>query len=206
MALALAGALALAQSEPDALDGPGAFEVMDAREGVTVSRREVPGSAFFTWRVEGATPHAVEALCTAIFEWGTKEVDAPGLLVNRLLEDGADDRVIYNQMSQPFVAHRDYALRLKRERLADGRCRIRFAPANERAPAAPPGFVRLEKLFGEWLITPADGGGATLRYTLFSDPAGAVPAFLVHGPARRATVDAFTRALEKTRQRGEAAR
>lgn len=203
---ALLLALAVAQTPADALDGEAAFEVVDARGEATVSRRAVKGSPFFSWRVEGPSAHPVDALCVAIFEWGTKEADAPGLLVNRVLQDGDDERVIYNQMSQPVVSNRDYALRLKRERLTDGSCRVRFATANEEAPPAPPGTVRMERLFGEWLMTPRPEGGARLRYTLFSDPAGAVPAFLVHGPAKKATVESFEKALEKTRRHAEGGR
>lgn len=203
---ALLAALVLSQTAAEVLDGPGAFEAEGTSAGARVSRRAVTGSPFFAWRVERETTFTVEALCVAIFEWGTKEADAPALLVNRVLVDGDDDRVIYNQMSQPIVANRDYALRLRRERRDDGSCRIRFETANELAPPSPKGAVRMERLFGEWLMTPLPSGGATLRYTLFSDPAGSVPAFLVHGPARAATLDAFNKALEKTKARQEAKR
>lgn len=203
---ALVAGFLLAQTAAEVLDGDRPFEALGTSEGAKVSRRAVPGSPFFAWRAERDTGFTAEALCAAVFEWGTKEADAPGLLVNRLLVDGDDERVIYNQMSQPIVANRDYALRLTRERFPDGRCLIRFETANALAPPSPKGAVRIEKLFGEWLMTPLPAGGATLRYTLFSDPAGSVPAFLVHGPARSATVESFQRALEKTKARQEAKR
>lgn len=203
---ALLTVLLLAQSAAEVLDGDRPFEAMGTSDGARVSRRAVAGSPFFAWRVERDTTFPTEALCTAVFEWGSKEADAPGLLVNRVLVDGDDERVTYSQMSQPIVANRDYALRLKRERFPDGGCRIRFETANELAPPSPKGAVRIEKLFGEWLMTPLPSGGATLRYTLFSDPAGSVPAFLVHGPARTSTVESFHRALEKTKARQEAKR
>lgn len=206
MTALLLAAVVLSQSAADALDGDEPFEAEGTSAGARVSRRAVARSPFFAWRVERETPFTVEALCVAVFEWGSKEADGPGLVLNRLLVDGEDERVIYNQMSQPVVANRDYALRLRRQRLPDGSCRIRFETANELAPPAPKGAVRMEKLFGEWLMTPLPSGAAALRYTLYSDPAGSVPAFLVHGPARAATVDAFNKALEKTKARQEAKR
>jgi hypothetical protein len=84
--------------------------------------------------------------------------------------------------------------------------RVRFGTANDEAPSSPPGTGPGERLSGESLMTPGPAARARLRYTCISDPAGAGPASLVHGPAKKATVDSSERSLEKRRRDAERAR
>lgn len=158
------------------------------------------GSDFFEYRAEVSTSHPVPALCEAIYDWGTKNPDQGMTTLNKVLEDRGDVRVVYNQVSAPVVAKRDYVMTVVRERLPDGNCRIRFRATNELAPAKPDGFVRMNKMWGEWLLESKGEGSSKITYTLFSDPAGSVPPFLVHGSQRSATRDSAARALEKTKQ------
>ena len=166
--------------------------------------REVKGSAYQEYRVEVATPLPVEALCFEIFEWGTKEGDGPGVVLHKVLQDGDDSRVVYDQIAQPVVSRRDFSLTVVRERLPDGNCRIRFRTTNQAAPPKPEGFVRMEKVWGEWRMEAVPAGGTRLTYTLFSDPAGAIPSFLVHGAQRKSARDATLQALAKTKHYVEA--
>ena len=59
-------------------------------------------------------------------------------------------------------------------------------------------------LWGEWRIEAVPAGGAKLTYTMFSDPAGAVPSFVVHGSQRKAALDSTRMALQKTKKFVEA--
>ncbi len=190
----------LVQFPTDVFDNVAPFEPLESRDGVVTSKRQVKGSPYAEYRVERFTPFTAEQLCVAVFEWGTRHGDGPGVTLNTVLTDGDDVRVIYNHLSKPVIANRDYALTIARERLPDGSCRLRFRTTNEAAPPSPAGYVRIEKLWGEWRFMPVVSGGASLTYTLFSDPAGSVPPFLVHGPARQATFDAAAMAVEKTKR------
>jgi hypothetical protein len=60
-----------------------------------------------------------------------------------------------------------------------------FEAANELAPKSPPGWVRIEKLKGAWIFEPAPGGRTRVTYVIHSDPAGAIPAFMVEGSRRK---------------------
>lgn len=191
--------LALAQFPMDVFENEAAFTQLEQQDGLVLSGRDVKGSAYQEYRVELSTPHPVDALCTAIFEWGTKGADSPTIVLNKLLQDGDDRRVVYNQIAQVPVSNRDYAMTVVKERLPAGDCRIRFRITNDAAPLKPEGFVRMDKMWGEWRAV-AQPSGTRLTYTLFSDPAGSVPSFLVHGPQRKATRDAALRALVKTKQ------
>lgn len=196
---ALLLALALAQADADPFDNADAFEKLDSAGGVTMYRRAIKGSPFWEYRAEAKTPLKVPDLCVALFEWGTKGGEGPGVMMNKVLTDGDDERVVYTQISQPVVANRDYALTIRRERPTADTCRIRFRTTNAVAPKSPDGFVRMEKLWGEWRVDP-DEAGAKVTYTMFSDPAGAVPAFLVHGPTKSATRESIGLGIERARQ------
>lgn len=185
-------------------DNPTPFEALDSSGGLTLSGRAIAGSVFSEYRVVTDTPYSVSQLCEHIYEWGTKGKDHPGVKLHKVLEDGADRRVIYDQLEQPVVANRDYAMTVVRERLESGECRIRFWVTNDAAPEKPRGWVRMNKLWGSWRFEPLDGGRARLTYTLFADPAGSIPAFLVHGPQKSAAKDSVVAGLAAVKQALEA--
>jgi len=178
---------------------PEPFVPVETRAGLTLQRRSIKGSKYAEYRVITDTPFPVAALCEHIYEWGTKGTDHPGVKLHRVLKDGADERVVYDQLEQPVVSDRDYALTVVRKREPDGTCRIRFWISNELAPPRPAGFVRMEHLWGSWRFEPLPDGKARLTYTLFADPGGSIPAFLVHGPQRSATKDTVLTGLRKVK-------
>lgn len=168
-----------------------AFTVIDSSGPITMSARPVAGSAFKEYRARTTVAFAAEPLCAFIFDWGTKKGDGPGITHNEVLVDGDHERVVYQQISQPVVSKRDFAFTSVHQPAANGvPCRVRFRVTNNKAPAKPDGFVRMDKMWGEWIVEPSEKG-SVVTYTLFSDPAGSIPAFLVHGPARDATKDAL---------------
>jgi hypothetical protein len=167
---------------------------------VTVESRPIANTPFSEFRVTTDTNEvSVDELCQSVFEWGTKEADSPGLKASKVLQDGDDERVVYNQIEQPFVSNRDYAMTVIRRR-DEGGCGIRFKATNDRAPAKGEGVVRMDRLWGSWRFAPIEGG-ARLTHTLFADPAGAVPPFLVHGSQRSAAKDSVKKAIEKAKKK-----
>jgi hypothetical protein len=176
-----------------------AFETLESSKGITLRARPVAASPYREYRVETHTPHSVNDLCVALFEWATGGVDLPGVVFAKVLVPGENERVIYAQLAFPLVSKRDYALRVQREWFGEARCRIRFRTTTEGAPPTPSGFVRMEQLWGEWDLVREPSGSSLLTHTLFSDPAGSVPSFLVHGDQKKATRDSVLRGLEKTR-------
>lgn len=197
-------ALTLTQFPMDVFENTTVFTQVETRDGVTMSKRPVKDSPYFEYRVATTSPYTVAQLCDATYEWGSHEGDSPGVTLFKVLEDGEDVRVVYNQLTKPIVAKRDYALTIIRLREAD-RCRIRFRTANDKAPAKPEGFVRMDSLWGEWLFEAAEKG-SKVTYTLYSDPAGSVPAFLVHGGQSSATRESLMTSLQKTKKAVEAKR
>jgi len=189
----------LSQFATDVFDNTTPFEQVESRDGVKVSKRAIKGSPFAENRVELTAPYEPSLLCDAVYEWGTKKNDGPGVTLHKLITDGENSRLVYEQITRPLVADRDYALTIVRTHFDDGSCGIRFRVTNEFAPPRPERFVRMEKVWGEWRFVALPTGGSSVSYTLFSDPAGSVPAFLVHGAAREATKEAALQGVGKAK-------
>lgn len=172
---------ALAAEPLEAFERATPWDELDTADGVKLSRREVPGSHYFEYRATHTTEVSLEALCTHVYEWGSKGKDHQSLKLRKLVRDGEDERVTYDHIDEPIVASRDFAMTVKRLKDPDRTCRIRFFANNAEAPASPRGFVRIEKLWGGWTFAPRADGKVDVTYTMFADPAGAIPPFLVHG-------------------------
>ncbi len=204
-ALLLAAVLAQPQPPAGAYEGAGPWEAVEQVGALAVSRRKVKDSDLFEYRVEADTDVPVTTACDAIFEWGTRGTDFPGITARRVLKDGDDYRVVYDSLSQPIVSDREYVMAVVRTRGEDGVCRIRFFNTRELAPKPPKGVVRLDKLWGSWTLEPA-GERTRLTYTLYSDPGGSLPHFLAHGSMRKNCRAAVAMALEKARGMAQARR
>lgn len=186
-------------SQAPADGGQAAFEPVETSNGVAVLARRVEGSPYREYQARLSTPVAVKDLCEGVFDWATLAPESPGLTGHKLLLDGPHRRVIYAHISQPVVSNRDYVLEVQREVVDAAHCRVRFHTTTEAAPPKPDGFVRMTKVWGEWRFD-GTASGTDVSYTLFSDPAGSIPAFLVHGAQRGVTRDTIVLAVERVKQ------
>jgi hypothetical protein len=171
---------ALATEPTEAFERNTRWDEVNTADGVKLFRREIPDSHYFEYRATSTTDVSLEALCHYVYEWGSKGKDHQSLKLRRLVRDGEDERVTYDHIDEPIVASRDFAMTVKRIR-DNGVCKIRFFANNSEAPASPRGFVRIEKLWGGWTFEQRKDGKVDVTYTMFADPAGAIPPFLVHG-------------------------
>lgn len=201
--------LALAQSPSSSVWEDPRFELTTPWRSLDTGKikldaRPVTPGAYSEYRAITDSTPSVEAFCVAVFEWGTHGTDNPGTKLSRLLRDGDDERVVYTQLEQPVVSNRDYALTVsrRRERTEAGqtqRCSIRFIVTNEFAPPKTEGMVRMERLWGSWTFERGEGGLTRITYTLFADPAGSIPPFLVHGAQRSAAKESLEMAITKAK-------
>lgn len=167
-------------------DAPPAFKKVDEVDGVLIESRPVSGSSVVELRLTTRTTKSVKSLCDAAFGDGKFDKEEPDLKSRKVISESENERVTYDQISPPVVANRDYAVRDKRNVISETECSMTFAAANELAPQKPDGWVRITKLWGEWHFTrePGEGGKTVVTYTVFSDPAGAIPTFMVEGSRR----------------------
>lgn len=170
------------------LSADGDYKPVDEVDGITVESRPVASSSFVELRLTTTTDKTPASLCDAVFGDGKFDPEEPDLKSRTIIEESADERVTYDQISPAVVANRDYAVRAKRERHADGSCSMTFAAANDKAPPLPSGWVRITKVHGSWTFTPQPDGKTKIVYVIHSDPAGSIPAFFVEGTRRKIAV------------------
>jgi hypothetical protein len=171
---------------------------------VAVESRPVPGSAFAELTLTAEAPGEVETLCARAFGSGRAEPGEPHLLSRRVLAASADERLTYEQIAPPLVAHRDFALHARRTRPAPGTCRVDFEVDNRQAPPVPPGWVRIERLTGSFSFQALEGGRVRLTHVIHMDPGGQVPAWLVEGTRREMSVARMRSLLRPDRVAGSA--
>ena len=107
-----------------------------------------------------------------------------------------DELVVYDQIHAAVVSDRDVTIRIRRSPTdtAGSRCvRVgqRARAAAGRGLRAAAGGAR------HWRIEPAAEGGSNLAYRCYSEPGGAIPAFLVRGAQQDSTLDEFERVLTR---------
>lgn len=164
------------------------YEKAGESDGVTIEQRAVPASKFVELRFTTLTDKTPRSLCDAAFGDGKFDPKEPDLKARTIVQESADERVTYDQITPPIVSNRDYVVRAKR--IVEGAsCRMTFEAANELGPKSPDGWVRVSKLRGYWLFEPADGGKTRLTYVVFTDPGGSIPAFLVEGNRKKLGVN-----------------
>lgn len=173
-------ALALAAS-PD-------FTKVSETDGITVESRPVEGSKIVELRLTTLSKKDPQSLCDVAFGTGKFDPDEPDLKSRKIISESADERVTYEQISPAVVANRDYAVRAKRKRLGPDACVMTFEAANDVAPKAPDGWVRIEKLHGEWRFEKQPDAQTKVTYVIFSDPAGSIPTFMVEGSRKTIAV------------------
>jgi len=161
---------------------------------VAVEARAVPGSAFAELHLVAEATGEVEALCARAFGTGRAAPGEPHLLSRRVLLASADERLTYEQLAPPLVAHRDFALRSRRTRPAPGTCRVDFEVDNREAPPPAPGWVRIERLSGSFAFQALGEGRVRVTHVIHLEPGGQAPAWLVEGTRREMSV-ARVRAL-----------
>lgn len=164
------------------------YEKVTETDGVTIEQRAMPASKFVELRFTTLTDKTPRSLCDAAFGDGKFDPKEPDLKSRTIVQESADERVTYEQITPPIVSNRDYVVRARR--LVEGAsCRMTFEAANELGPKSPDGWVRVSKLRGYWLFEPVEGGKTKLTYVVFTDPGGSIPAFLVEGNRKKLGVN-----------------
>lgn len=197
-ALSTLAALALLAS-PDS--GPGWTKAADT-DGITVFTRDKPGTEVKELKAVGMVDAAPEAVWKVIRDYPKYKERMPYTEAAEVVatEEGGKITWFYSRVAAPFVAKRDYTLKIVDEsdwKDGQGFLKSTWSIATDRGPAPMNGVVRLKTNDGFWLLEPKDGGKKTfLTYYLFTDPGGSIPKFLVNSANSSAVPDVF-RAIRK---------
>jgi hypothetical protein len=143
-------------------------------------RRQAPGEAFSTWRLEAelaAPPELVERVTLADLVEGRR---VPADRRQKVLRREGNVFWIHTEIAVTLAADRDVVLRIERKRdPASGALRIEWRADPGAGPAPAKGVVRLVVSHGFWEFTPAGHGRTHARYQSYAEPGGPFPAWLV---------------------------
>jgi hypothetical protein len=109
--------------------------------------------------------------------------------------------VSYQRLAIPFLADRDYAVKIVDESVEDANGKVtwknRWSQANHLVPPPAEGVLRVAAVDGWWRLEDLDQGTRTkATYYVYTNPGGALPAALVNLGNARGVPDLF-RAVAK---------
>jgi hypothetical protein len=173
---------------PDAFaEPPPAWTLDRIADGMRVDLRQVPGSSFQEVRITTQSALPLRALCDAV--WGKGAKLSGDFLKRVVISETDSDRWTYEQVRVPFVSNRDMVMHVKLDDAVDqGRCEVDFQTGEHKDWPADKDFVRLRAVRGHWTLKQQHDGTTAITYLIYSDPGGAVPAFLARGGQRDAAV------------------
>lgn len=171
-------------------------------DGITVLTRDKPGTEVKELKALGTIDAPPEAVWKVIRDYPNYKGRMPYTEAADVVatEDGGKVTWFYSRIAAPFVAKRDYTLKIIDEsdwKDGQGFLRSSWVIATDKGPAPMKDVVRLKINDGFWLLEPKDGGKKTqVTYYLFTDPGGSIPKFLVNSANSGAVPDVF-RAIRK---------
>ncbi|MCU1282436.1 MAG: hypothetical protein JWM53_5982 [bacterium] len=173
-----------------------AWRVVHERNGVTLERRAVDGSRFYEYRARAHTTVSAPAALTRIWG-GIGDERSPTIKHRTVVRRAEDELVVYDQIHAAVVSDRDVTIRIRKVADGGGVFDIAFESTAELGPPPAAGYVRLPMVRGSWRIEPTADGGSNIAYRCYSEPGGAIPAFLVRGAQQDSTLDEFERVLTR---------
>jgi hypothetical protein len=195
--------LALAASRAAAAP---AWDIVAREDGVTVTRRDVPGRGFPTFRGVGvveAPVWDVLAVLSDIPRYPAWQVNCVGARLVHLVSE--TDWYVYSRLHAPWpVSDRDalYHAMVHPAINRDGQLvvDIRFTAA--RLPQAPPvkGVVRMEKIRGFFRLTALSASRTLMDFEADADPGGRIPRWLAEYATKRIPLDTIRVMRTRVRQ------
>src|ERR1700730_1278268 len=149
--------------------------------GITLYSRARPGSSLKEFKAVGEIDASAHAVHNVIDDVEAYPSFMPFTAECRLIKREADSIIIYQRLSPKICRDRDYTLRI-RETSSVGPNGVvylnRWELANEFGPTEKKGVVRVKLCEGGWLLEPEDPTKTRATYTVYTDPGGAIPAFI----------------------------
>jgi hypothetical protein len=172
------------------------WRVTHEKNGITLERRAVEGSRYYEYRVHAHTTVAPAIAIERLWS-GIGDERSPTIKKRTVLKRADDELVVYDQIHAAVVSDRDVTIRIRKSADGKGGYDVVFESTGDMGPPPAAGYVRLPTVRGSWHIEPAPEGGSNLSYRCYSEPGGAIPAFLVRGAQQDSTLDEFERVLTR---------
>ena len=157
-------------------------------QGVLMESRDVPGSSFEEIRI--TTDHAAppERVCEAVWGGNTQKLER-GFKQRQTLLDTPQERLTYERVGAPLAHDRDYTVHAQRALPTEEGCTVNFETQNEKGPPPQPGAVRVPAIHGYWQVSRVADGKSHIVYMVYSEPGGAIPAWMAKGGQRNSAKD-----------------
>jgi hypothetical protein len=169
-----------------------------AAEGITVWRRLTANAAVEEYRAIGVLDLPAGALAAVLHDHDRYIEFFPFLVEDRQVPNpGGIYR--YQRVRAPFVAERDYTLRLIEQELPGGGLRMYFHEANAIGPPPSPTCVRVPLVRGMWEVVALGESSSRVTYHLLSDPGGALPDFFLRFVTRKGVWNTVAALRDRTR-------
>jgi hypothetical protein len=162
----------------------GGWEEVGRADGVVVEAREVKGSPHRELKATTVVKLPVAALCDAAFGPAEFDPTEPALKSRKVLSQSTDELVHYDQMVTPVLTDRDCVVQERRERRADGSCRITADAVVDPGAPVRQDHVRIDAMRSSWLFEPKPSGETAITYLVWADPKVSLPTAFVE-PSRR---------------------
>ncbi len=148
-------------------------------DGLTLESRDVSDSSFDEYRVHGSAVELPAVVADAIWYGEPPPEEAKDIIRRKVAERTAREAIVWSVMKFSLASPRVAAIFYTRSTGSDGTITI----TGRRIPALPyvraAGATEIVRLESTWQIRPNASGGTDFSFTIFSDPGGSVPAFLV---------------------------
>ncbi|MDB4965433.1 MAG: hypothetical protein JWN44_1122 [Myxococcales bacterium] len=195
--VAAAALAALVSSAPAIAAADDGWQKVRDKDGITLEKRSVEGSRFLDYRARTHTTVSPDAAVKKIWG-GIGDEKSPTIKRRAVVQRSVDEVVVYDQIRAPVVTDRDVIIRIRKITDAHtGGYEIQFQSTTELGPPPAEGYVRLPMVRGGWRIEPDGAGGSNVAYTCYSEPGGAVPAFMVRGTQQDNVLEEFERVMTR---------
>jgi hypothetical protein len=195
------GMAALASENIDGLYEDNLWRVDRKDEGFTIYTREMPGSNILGFKAEGELNAPVEDVMAHLRDIERSGEWTPDLLYKSTLKEVSDlEAITYSVTSMPWpVLSRDYVLHNKLFLHKERKLLFVISKSIDWEPIPKVGKKRLIRAtigYSNIGIRPAGAGRTYIEWTVFGDPRGSIPTFLVNFFQKKMAVG-FFQALEK---------
>jgi hypothetical protein len=165
-----------------------AWEPVSDKDGIRLERRVMLGRPYKELRLSTRSAVPIEKF-DAFFRG--PYLSMPDKRVERQLVEKSPDRMsYYDRIRTPLGSDRDYFVEMRRAFDKDtGVLEWRFAAIDHDKYPVCAGCVRMPLLYGQWVFSPAEGGGTDVSYVIYSDPGGDFPKWIVASEQRKTAIE-----------------
>jgi uncharacterized protein YndB with AHSA1/START domain len=134
---------------------------------------------------EGDLPGSPDRVLELLTDYESHPRWVKSLAESKVIWRGKSAADVYQRISAPLVADRDFTLHATWSKEGDERV-VKLRARNERGPAPKDGVVRVNVNEGEWRLTPsADGKSTHVTYRFRLDLGGKIPGNMASDQAAR---------------------